>query len=143
MGVTIEGKNKSIDLGYGGFNNLRTKVAELTEKDIFEHYKELEKSMYIFRDEERKDFFDKYDAETNKLDKKYEGKYNPILFFLYASDCEGEIDNETCQELYKVIKDYDDNIAYGYIGRKDCATFKGFKEVVKDCIDNNCPMKWW
>lgn len=143
MGVTIESKNKSIDMGYGGFRNLRTKIAELTEKDIYEHYKELEKSMFIFDDEKRKEFFEKYDEKTYELDKKYEHKYNPVLFFLYANDCKGEIDHETCGELYKIIKDYDDDIAYGYFGRKDCATFKDFKELVKDCIDNKCSMKWW
>ena len=38
MGVTIESQNRSIDLGYGGFRNLRMKVAELTAQDIYEHY---------------------------------------------------------------------------------------------------------
>ena len=143
MGVTIESKNKSIDMGYGGFNDLRMKIAELTENDIFQHYKKLEKQILIFDSEERKEFFAKYDAKTEELDKKYEYKYNPILFFLYASDCGGEIDCEICKELYKIIEDYDDDIAYGYVGRKDCATFKDFKEIVKDCIDNNSPMRWW
>ena len=39
MGVTIESKNHSINLGGGGFMCLRTKVAELAAPDIFEHYK--------------------------------------------------------------------------------------------------------
>ena len=48
MGVTIESKNCSIDLGYGGFKALRTKVAELTAPDIYEHYKILETGMMLF-----------------------------------------------------------------------------------------------
>lgn len=35
MGVTMESKNSSIDMGYGGFIELRKKVAELTSEDIF------------------------------------------------------------------------------------------------------------
>lgn len=48
MGLTIESKNCSIDLGYGGFKALRTKVAELTAPDIYEHYKNLETGMILF-----------------------------------------------------------------------------------------------
>lgn len=41
MGVTIESKNHSIDLGGWGFICLRTKVAELAAPDICEHYKKI------------------------------------------------------------------------------------------------------
>lgn len=41
MSITIESKNRAIDLGYVGFMRLRVKVAELTAPDIFEHYKNL------------------------------------------------------------------------------------------------------
>lgn len=142
MGVTLESKNKSIDLGYFGFNKLRTKIAELTERDIFEHYKELIEGNHISDYEERNKFFKKYDTETDRLDKKYDYKYNPILHFLYASDCGSEMDIDVCKELYEIIKDYDDDVRYGYCGREDCAMFKDFKELVKDCIDNNCNMEW-
>lgn len=142
MGVTINSKNKSIDLGYMGFNNLRSKVAELINEEIAEHYKKCEKSMFIFRDDEREEFFKKYNAETERLDKKYDYQYNYVLHFLYACDCGATMKVDVCKELYEVIKDYDDN-KYGYTGRKDCTTFKDFKELVKDCIDNNESMKWF
>lgn len=81
MGVTVNSKNYSIDLGYIGFNNLRTKVAEISVED--------------------------------------------------------------CKAIWEVIKDYDTNVLYGYVGRPDCAKFKDFKNIVKDCIDNNCNMEWF
>lgn len=143
MGVTINSKNNSIDLGYMGFNRLRTKVAELINDEIAEHYKECDKSICIFSDKEREQFFKKYNAETEKLDKKYDYKYNSVLHFLYACDCGETMGVEVCKEIYEVIKDYDDNIQYGYTGRKDCAMFKDFKELVKDCIDNNESMEWY
>lgn len=143
MGVTINSKNKSIDLGYIGFNRLRKKIAELINEEIAEHYNKCEESAFIFDDNKREEFFKKYNLETERLDKKYDYKYNYILHFLYACDCEATIKVDVCKELYELIKDYDDEICYGYSGRKDCAMFKDFKELVKDCIDNNEPMEWF
>ena len=143
MGVTISSVNKSIDLGYFGFRRLRVKVAELVNEEIAEHYKELENSTFIFGENERQKFFKKYDAKTKQLDEKYDYKYNAILYFLYSSDCEATIDVNVCKELYEIIKDYQDDTQYGYIGRKDCATFNDFKEIIKDCIENNEPLEWF
>lgn len=47
MGVTVESKNHIIDLGVGGFNNLRKKIAELTAPDIAEHYENLSDGMFL------------------------------------------------------------------------------------------------
>ena len=141
MGVTINSKNHSVDIGYGGFNNLRTKVAELTGNEIFEHYKNLEKGMWLFG-EEREKFFKEYDEKTYEI---YENFKIPdgIIIFLYAPDCGGSISPEACAQIYEAIKDYDDNIMYGYIGRPDCAMFKDFKEIIKDCIESHCEMEWF
>lgn len=141
MGVTIESKNKSIDLGYGGFEILRTKISELTNSEIAKHYKELDDRWKHLSD--REEFFKQYDAKTKEIDEKYDYKYNSILYFLYACDCGATMEVDICKEIYEVIKDYDDDVSYGYSGRKDCAKFKDFKELVKDCIDNNTSMEWW
>lgn len=140
MGVTINSKNNSIDLGYAGFNRLRLKVAELTGEEIGEHYKELDKGMFLYG-KEKEDFFKKYNKKISELEEKFKIPYG-ILDFLYASDCGGKIGLRKCKQIYKVIKDYDDDILYGYCGRSDCAKFKDFKGIVKDCIDNKCAMEW-
>lgn len=141
MGVTIDSENCSIDLGYSGFNRLRTKVAELTAPDILEHYMKLEKGMFL-TGTIREEFFKDYNTEIQRLSEKYNGDKDNILDFLYASDCDGEMDVEHCKSIHDVIKDYDDDICYGYCGRPDCAMFGDFKELVKDCIDTNTPMEW-
>lgn len=141
MGVTIDSENCSIDLGYGGFKNLRIKVAELTAPDIYEHYKKLENGVFL-SGQRQEEFFNDYNTEIQRLSERHNEEKDNILNFLYASDCEGEMDVEHCKSIYDVIKDYDDNICYGYCGRPDCAMFKNFKELVKDCIDTNTPMKW-
>lgn len=142
MGVTIDSKNCSIDLGHVGFRNLRTKVAELTAPDIYEHYRKLEQGMFLVGEMKDK-FFKDYNAEIQKISEKHSGDKDYILDFLYASDCDGEMDTDHCKLIYEIIKDYDDNICYGYYGRPDCAMFKDFKELVKDCIDTNSPMEWF
>ena len=142
MGVTIENSKYSIDMGYGGFKALRTKVAELTTPDIYKHYRELDEAFSIFDKNERKIFFDKYDAKIEELSTKYDGKYDPVLDFLYASDCSGSITSDVCEAIYDIVKDYDDDICYGYVGRPDCAMFKDFKNILKDCIENQENMEW-
>ena len=142
MGVTIESKNFSIDLGYGGFLRLRTKVAELTAPDIFEYYKHLTDGMFKMG-EDREAFFEKYNKKTAELEEKYNDEKSDIFDFLHESDCGGKIDLQHCKSIYKVIKDYDDNICYGYPGRKNCAMFKDFKNVVKDGINTEEGFEWW
>lgn len=141
MGVTIESLNYSIDLGYGGFNNIRKRVAQLTGKEIGEHYEELDKGMFL-PTSERKVFFEEYNKKISKLEERHSLPHG-ILDFLYASDCGGTVSPEKCEQIYEVIKGYDDDILYGYCGRPDCAMFKDFKELVKDCVDNKCDMEWW
>lgn len=142
MGVTIESQNSFIDMGYGGFIELRKKVAELTSEDIFLHYKKLEEGMCLFG-KEKQQFFEEYNSKIEMLSKEHNGEKDGILRFLYAPGVGAEISVDDCKEIYKVIKDYDDNVCYGYCGRKDCALFKDFKSIVKECIDNNCNMEWF
>ena len=143
MGITIKSKNCSIDLGYGGFKALRTKVAELTAPDIYEHYKNMEKGMMLFGAEKRKKIIDDYNEKIQQLSDKYHGEKDEILNFLYASDSSGEMDLKHCESIYEVVKDYDDDIYYAYSRRLGCTMFKDFKMVVKDCIDNSCSMEWF
>ena len=142
MGVTIESKNHYIDLGYGGFMCLRTKVAELAAPDIFEHYKKSIDGMRLYDENERKAFYKSYNAKIAELDRKYNGRMSDILDFLYESDCSAEMDVSHCRSIYEVIKDYDDDISYGYSGRKDCAKFADFKKIVKDGIDSGVGFSW-
>lgn len=142
MGVTIESKNHYIDLGYGGFMCLRTKVAELAAPDIFEHYKKSIDGMRLYDENERKAFYKSYNAKIAELDRKYNGRMSDILDFLYESDCSAEMDVSHCRSIYEVIKDYDDDISYGYSGRKDCAKFADFKKIVKDGIDSGDRFSW-
>ena len=127
MGVTIESPNYSIDLGPAGFNRLRQKVADLTATDIAEHYSKLTDGMFLVGDERQK-FMACYNKKIAELDAKYNEKYS---------------NTEHCKSIWEIIKDYNDDICYGYAGRSDCAKFSDFKDIVKDCIDKCTEMEWW
>ena len=45
MGVTLTAKNPvhTFNMGYGGFSNLRTSIADLFDKEFGEHYKMLQR----------------------------------------------------------------------------------------------------
>lgn len=144
MGLTINSKNHSIDLSYSGFYRLRKKVAKLTKSDIYEHYKMLNDGSYaLIKIKGNEDFFAWYDRKIEELDKKYDGKYSEVLEFLYTSDCNGEMDAEHCKSVYEIIKDYDDDICYGYRGRSDCVMFKDFKQLIKDGADTRTGIEWY
>lgn len=142
MGVTIECKKtgRSIDLGYGGFNNLRNQVARLVGEPFSSHYLTLSEAMLLTW-EQRKKFFEKYDLESQQMVSNGSVSVK-IANFLYQSDCEGKIRYGACKELLKIIGDYDDDILYGYCGRKDCAKFADFKAILQDCVTQKCDLVW-
>lgn len=143
MGVTIKCKktNDSIDLGYGGFNNLRLKVAELAGKEWYEHYQTLF-SRPITVGESSDDFYEQFDKKTLELiaNKKINQK---IVSFCLQSDCGGYIGYGACKRILNAIGEYDDKILYGYCGRPDCARFRDFKRLLQQCADNKCDLIWY
>ena len=136
MGVTISNHKHSIDMGCGGFLRLRTTISKLvTCKEFVDIYDELMSGSYreweIRGFNSSEEYFDDYDkraieiCERNKIDEE-------IVTFLYASDCGGySFSAKTCRHLWKLIKDYDDDVVYGYVGRPDRAMFKDFKKIVE------------
>lgn len=141
MGISIWCKKtrRSIDMGYGGFNNLRNKVADLVGDPWASHYHKLDYAP-IFGDA-RKNFYEYFDAETELLlqEKKVSVK---IVDFCLQPDCEGSIRYVACKEILAAIGDYDDDILYGYCGRPDCARFRDFVAILKDCVEHKCDMVW-
>ena len=142
MGLTINSKNHSIDLSYSGFYRLRVKVAELTAPDIYEHYKKLNDWRYVLVSK-GENFSTEYDKKIVELDEKYDGKYTKVLEFLYASDSHGEADAEHCKSVYEIIKEYDDDIIYGYRSGIEAVLFKNVKQLIKDGADTGTGIEWY
>ena len=145
MGITLYCKKTGhgIDMGYAGFSRLRDRVAILVGEPFASHELQLSKPevMFMFNQEKKDAFFKKFNARTEQLIN--DGKVSiKIVDFLHQSDCEGKIRYGACKEILKVIGDYDDDIAYGYCGRKDCAKFADFKALLQECVDNKSMLVW-
>ncbi len=143
MGVTIKCKKtgRGIDLGYSGFARLRNKVAELMGEPFYSHYMKLDKAPVSMRPDEEKKFYTEWDTDAIRLITENDLPVK-VVNFLLESDCDGKIRYGACKDILKVIGDYDDNICYGYVGRIDCAMFRDFKAILRDCVDNKCDMVW-
>lgn len=140
MGITIKSKNFSSDMGYGGFGRFRKKVAQLTNKKFGEHYEKLDDATFLWG-KAIDEYFKQYDYKTNQLVRENIVSAE-IANFCYQSDCEGKINQEQAKQIYEKIKDYDDEICYGYSGRSDCAMFSDLKAIFKDCAENGDTVDW-
>ena len=141
MGLTIRCKKtgRAIDMGCGGFFNLRCEVAELCGKAIGDHYNAMRYAPFL--SPAREEYFTEYDRRTEQL--VNDGTLDiKIADFLYQSDCEGRIRYGACKNLLKAIGDYDDDVIYGYAGWKHPAMFRDFVAILKDCVKNRCDMIW-
>ncbi|MEE0992549.1 MAG: hypothetical protein UH542_06185 [Bacteroidales bacterium] len=145
MGVTIYCKKtkSSIDMGYGGFNNLRNKVAELAGGPFYPHYLLLSEPrvMFVFDEKRRKQFFEDFDKRTAELIETKQADIK-IVDFLLQPDCGGKIRYGACKNILKAIGDYDDDVLYGYCGRPDCAKFVDFKQILQECVDTKSDLVW-
>ena len=145
MGITISGPNKRIDMGGGGFANLRTTVAKLLNcPEFFELYDDLVSCGHCRYAEKgfnsMSEYFDDHNKRANEICEKNQLD-EEVVNFLYESDCGFTASVKMCRHLWQVIKDYDDDIVYGYAGRPDRAMFKDFKDIVKSCVDARRVMK--
>lgn len=147
MGVTIKCKKTglSCDLSYGGFLRFRQKVAFLLNEEFGMHYAKLRnlanEFMFDCESERCKRAYDEFDQETERLIAKHRINKR-IVNFLFQPDTDGKILPSACKAIYKIIKGYDDNICYGYAGRKDCAMFRDLKALFKECRDKNSYLIW-
>ena len=132
MGVTISSKRHSCDMGYAGFNRFRNTVAAQASNEFYNHYMLLTDPEVMNLDgTERKKFFRKYDTDTIKHIKNNKVTAS-VAIFLFQPDCEGDIDRKQAKEIYDLIKDCDDSIVFGYVGREDCARMADMKRIFSD-----------
>lgn len=132
MGITIDSKRYSCDMGYGGFDRFRNTVAKKVNDEFYKHYVELSspRVMCLFG-KEREEYFKKYNAKTEELIEQNVVTVE-VANFLYQSDCGGKIDRKQAKIIYELIKECDDNIIFGYAGRSDCAKMADMKKIFSD-----------
>lgn len=135
MGVTIRSKNYSCDMSYGGFSRFRSIIAEDFGETLLNHYKKL---LIIGASEKDEEYLKNYDKETEKIMRENNIPIE-VVDFLYQADCDGKIDEKQASIIYKIIERLDDQLAFGYIGRRDCARMKDLKLIMKD----ESEVKWF
>ncbi len=140
MGLTIECKrgNLSYDLRTGGYASLRMKVASLSSKEWGKHYSKLMRPPFCHKEM----FYESFNRVTEDLIKKRKVS-SSIVDFCLQSDCGGKATYRQCREIYKHIKDHDDDASYGFVGQPDCFTFNDFKALLECCIENKCGFEWY
>lgn len=131
MGVSINSKNYNFDMPYSGFNRFRKMVAMQLGDRFYEHYTKISDiDTFLLSNAERVDYFANYD-DTTKSYIQQGIVTADVANFLYQSDCDGTIDSNQAKQVYDLIKNCDDNIQYGYIGR-DCTTMADLKAIFAD-----------
>lgn len=98
MGISIYAKKdpqKVIDLGMGGFFNLRKTVSNLAGEPWASHYKKLTDTPFF---QQNKQFYEDFDNETMRLLSKKTVSVKVVDFCL-QSDCEGAIHYGACKQL--------------------------------------------
>lgn len=147
MGITIRTTSRKatarpIDMGAVGFLQLRKKVAELTGDPWASHYATLCNSIgYALPEGKRAQFYADFDNKTKELLRKNMVP-TKIVDFCMQSDVQGRIHYGACAAILKAAGDYDDNVSYGYAGRKDCAKWRDFRAILEDCVRCKCDMVW-
>lgn len=146
MGITISNHKHAIDMGSGGFARLRITISKLLNcqefADLYEDLSAGGQYRYVERGfESMTEYFDDHDrkaieiCERNKLNED-------VINFLYRPDCDCDsVSVKTCRHLWKLIKDYNDDVIYGYPGQKNPAMFKDFKQIVKECAEDRRVMR--
>ena len=143
MGLTIRSKNHSIDIGTGGFLRLRKIIADLTNKEISEHYGVLMTEEYIHMVYHG---FEAYDRKTEELYEKYKRQYGKVIDFLYAPDTAAKMTYGCAKQLLGIIgsrTDLDDMVI-GYAGwGEHAARFRDFRHILEDAAETKRGFRWY
>ena len=146
MGITISNHKHSIDMGAFGYAALRATISKLVPcqefVNIYAELMDYNQAWQNSRFATMKEYFDDYDRRAvavcaaNNIDEE-------IINFLYKPDtCTKSVSVKTCRHLWELIKDYDDDVLYGYAARPNCAKFKDFKEIVRTCVEDKRLMRF-
>ena len=143
MGIALGNCKNMIALGHFGFQRLRSKVAELLDEEFGNRYKDIpDIQRQAYQSDSSEKVWEVYNNQLNEIIDRNHLDDN-VLEFLFQPDCNGKLSYKVCRSLYNVIKDYDDDIIYGYSGQKNPAKFADFKAIVEDCYKHRRQLIWY
>lgn len=136
MGLSIKCKKTgtSYNLGYVGMFRLRSKVAELFDKNLMVLYDDIYKT-----------FGTKREDALNAIS-LYANKYRPVSLkvwnFLFLPDTGAKITYGCCKEIYDNINGKCEDFTIGYVGQENPFTWNQFVELLKECHENKSDLVW-
>ena len=136
MGLSIKCKKTGTGylLGYFGMFRLRSKVAELFDREFMELYDDT----YKYTGEKRENAYQKLKASTCE---KHPMPLK-VLDFLLAPDCQYEITYGTCKLIHKQINGKCDDWVIGYAGQDNPFTWNQFVTLLEECYENKSKLTW-
>lgn len=141
IGISITAKNSKISLecSYIGFYRLRQAIANALNKEFGIAYKD-----FMFSNLNNKTEQDIHISKLNTIisNKLADEKYNDILDFLFATDCEKGIPYKTCKNIYDIIKDMDLKINFQYAIYAKGNDFELFKQLLLECYSCRKKLRW-
>lgn len=132
MGITIKSKRHECYVGFLGFDRFRMKVASEVSEEVFNHFNLTNNpAVMMLNPEEQIKFCKEFDAKTEELIASGELSYE-VADFLLQMDSKGEISSKQANAIYKLIKNCDDSIPYGIMGRDNSAKMSDFQKIFSD-----------
>lgn len=139
MGVCLTSRKSSysFDMGYIGFNNLRTNICIAFDNELGEVYADT--LLALTHPEE-------YTKRINEIlsDERFKNEDQDIVDFLFSSDCDGKCGYKTCKKIYDLIKDIDfGNKIFTYAAQSDGKDYEYLKLFLKECYQKRRIMIWY
>ncbi len=139
MGICLTSRKSSysFEMGYGGFNNLRTNICKVFDKELGEVYAD---TLFALNDPQN------YTKRVNEIlkDERFKDEDKDILDFLFASDCGGKCSYKTAKKIYDLIKDIDfGGKIFTYAAKTDGKDYENFKEFLKECYQKHRTIIWY
>lgn len=143
MGVTIRCVHgRSADLGYGGFERFRSRVAWLHSEAFGAHYDKLiDLEVQLLEGEAAQRFTESFNSETAEMIQSKKVNIKVVDFCLQPNSA-GKIRYGACKVILDAINDYNDNLVYGYTGRPDRAMFSDLRDIIAECTAKKCDLVW-
>ena len=139
MGVCVKSPKREFRTGYITFNHLRARIAGMLGDEWRTHYNAMLTAPYDM-------IWSEYDDLTERMAESLPERDLPVLDFLYASDCEGEMDPEHCRALAGLMDRtreewQDEGRSYAYAAY-DPFTLADFYNLVQDGWDTGEGISW-
>lgn len=142
MGLTLKSKGSNIELtgGYGMFKRIREVIANAFDEEFGKHYETLGFCCFF------KDKIKEWDEKANKIleNERFKDKDEDIVDFLFATDCGGKCNYETCGKIYDLIRNVGDIAKLQYTNRPSVKEndFEDFKHLLLDCYLTKSDLTW-